>query len=71
MIWSEWKYEHPNHHDTKSWLETKGCTPTADTHRSFFVKKGKKFNSLSNNLYGLPGVGKITTSSLSFFVSLC
>ena len=47
------------------------CTPTVDTHRSFFVKKGKKFNSLSNNLYGLPGVGKITTSSLTFFVSLC
>ena len=47
------------------------CTPTADTHRSFFVKKGKKFNSLSNNLYGLRRVGKITTSSLTFFVSLC
>ena len=24
------------------------CTPTADTHRSLFVKKGKIFNSLSN-----------------------
>ena len=36
------EYDHPNNHDAKSWLETKGCTPTVDTHRSFFVKKGKK-----------------------------
>ena len=70
---SEWKYEHQNNHDAKSWLETKRLYPYC-RYTSFFIcqKKEKKFNSLSKNLCGLPGVGKgITTYFLTFFVPLC